>query len=419
MTDATETDLDRPAPPGRRLSRPEFVGMTALLFAIVAFSIDSMLPALPDMAAELTPDDPNRAQLILTAFVFGMGLGTFAAGPLSDALGRKAIINGGIALYIVGALLASVATSLETLLAARVLQGLGAAGPRIAILAMVRDLYGGRRMAQIMSFVMMVFILIPAAAPSVGVLITDGFGWRALFIAYCIFAVVASSWFNLRQPETLPPGRRRPVRIGTMRSALKEVFSQRVVVIYLAVLTLGFGQMFALLSSIAQIYVTGYDMEASFPVWFLIGGLLSGVGTVSNAGLVMRLGMRRIAIFAYAMLSLASLALLALEWTGVVGELPPFGLFFAWQVIVLAAAGLTFGNLNALALEPLGHIAGLASSVIGAVSTVLAVAIAAPIGLMFDGTPTPLLWGVLVCSVLAFVLMRASVRIDPERSGAD
>jgi DHA1 family bicyclomycin/chloramphenicol resistance-like MFS transporter len=182
------------------------------IFATVAFSIDAMLPALPEIAAELTPEDANRAQLILTSFVLGMGIGTLVAGPLSDALGRKRVILMGAALYLLGAGLALIAPSLEMILLARVIQGIGAAGPRVVSLAMIRDLYSGRAMAQIVSYAMLIFTLFPAVAPLIGAAIIAGFGWRAIFVAFLIFSLVSVGWLTLRQPETLAPEARRPLR---------------------------------------------------------------------------------------------------------------------------------------------------------------------------------------------------------------
>lgn len=395
------------------LSRPEFVGMIAVLFATLAFSIDAMLPALPEIAATLSPDDVNKAQLVLTAFVMGMGAGTLLAGPISDAIGRKTTITWGIGLYIVGAVLAIFAQSLEMLLAARVVQGLGAAAPRIVSLALVRDLYSGRRMAQITSFVMMVFILVPAVAPSVGALIIAGFGWRAIFVAFILFALIGTTWLNLRQPETLTLPNRRPLRAGRLSEGLREVLGNRLVRLYIVVLTLGFGQMFALLSSIQQLYATVFGKTDSFPLWFMATGLLAGLSSVVNASLVMRLGMRRLAIAAYAVQTIISAILLTITLAGWMPPALAFPAFFGWSVSLFFMAGLTFGNLNALSLEPLGHIAGMAASVVGAVSTILAVVIAAPIGLAFNGTAIPLMVGTLVCSSLAWALMRISRNWDP------
>jgi DHA1 family bicyclomycin/chloramphenicol resistance-like MFS transporter len=202
--------------PQKRLSQAEFIALMGTIFATVAFSIDAMLPALPEIAAELTPEDANRAQLILTSFVLGMGIGTLVVGPISDALGRKRVILMGAALYLLGAGLALIAPSLEMILLARVIQGLGAAGPRVVSLAMIRDLYAGRAMAQIVSYAMLIFTLFPAVAPLIGAAIIAGFGWRAIFVAFLIFSVVSVGWLTLRQPETLAPEARRPLRAARL-----------------------------------------------------------------------------------------------------------------------------------------------------------------------------------------------------------
>jgi len=168
----------------QQLGQTEFIAMIAMLFATIAFSIDSMLPALPTIAAELTPLAPNNAQLILTSFVLGMGFGTFVAGPLSDSYGRRRIIVAGAVLYCAGAIAAYFASSLETVLLARVVQGLGAAGPRVVSLALVRDLYKGRDMARVVSFAMMIFTLVPAVAPLAASGVIALYGWRSIFIAF-------------------------------------------------------------------------------------------------------------------------------------------------------------------------------------------------------------------------------------------
>jgi len=400
--------------PTQPLSRPEFITLVAMLIAVVAFAIDAMLPSLPLIAQELTPEDPNRAQLVLAVFILGMGLGTVITGPLSDTLGRKPVITWGLVLYSIGAILAVFATSIEMLLAARLIQGLGAAAPRVVAQAMIRDLYSGRRMAQISSFVMMIFSLVPALAPSVGALIASGFGWRGVFGGFVVFAAIGGLWLNLRQPETLATENTRTLEPSALWEAAREVLTNRLVLIYIAVMTLGFALLFALLSSIQQIYGETYGKADSFPFWFLVGGLLSGLGTVFNAVLVMRVGMRRLAMFAFGAQVIISVALLTITQLHVIGPVLPFEVFFLWQVSVFGMAGLTFGNLNALALEPMGHIAGMASSVVTAIATVASVVIAAPIGLAFNGTPNPLLIGTAVCSALAWALMWTARKLDTE-----
>jgi DHA1 family bicyclomycin/chloramphenicol resistance-like MFS transporter len=388
-----------------RLSLFEFTALLAFLSANVAFAIDAMLPALPQIAAELTPEDVNRAQLVLTAFVLGMGLGTFFAGPISDAVGRRRTIAWGIGIYILGAALSGAAQSLDLLLAARFVQGLGAAGPRIASVALVRDQYAGREMARVTSFIMMIFILVPAVAPALGQVIISFAGWRGVFVAFMLFSGSSLIWLSLRQPETLAPEKRRPFQLATLKAGAAEVLANRDVRLYTAVLTLGFGQMFAVLSSAQQVFAGVYGITDSFPKWFAAMALLSGTGTALNARFVVRLGMRRIARGAYAMqVVVSALMLLAL----VSGALPlwaAFPVFFAWVVSVFFMAGVTFGNLNALAMQEMGHLAGMTASVVSAISTVFAVAIAAPIGLAFNGTPVPMVIGTLACSALAWGLM--------------
>jgi len=392
------------------LSQGEFIALTAMLFATIAFSIDSMLPALPQIALELVPEAPNSAQLILTSFVLGMGVGTLFAGPLSDAFGRKNTIMAGAALYSLAALAAYFAPTLETVLAARLVQGLGAAAPRIVTLAMVRDLYRGRDMARIMSFTMMFFILVPAIAPMMGQVIIAGFGWRGVFLAFLVFAAVSMVWLGLRQPETMPVENRRPLAIAELWEALKEVLSHRVIVMSVVVQTLVFGCLFGCLSQIQPIFDQVYGRGDRFPQWFALIALASGLASITNARLVGRLGMRYLVRTTIGVQALVSLAVLAAFAGGMVPEAAQFYVCFAWMISVFAMAGLTIGNLNALAMEPVGHIAGMAASVTGAIATVGAVLLAAPLGLAFDGTPVPLMFGIALFANLAWLMTRGLAR---------
>ncbi|CAM4054660.1 multidrug effflux MFS transporter [Paracoccus yeei] len=396
-------------PPLARQPLPEFIAMMALVFAVIAFSIDSMLPALPQIAQTLTPENVNRAQLVLTAFMAGMGVGLFVAGPLSDTFGRKPVITLGFAIYALASIAAVFAQSLEMLLVARFVQGLGAAGPRIVSLALVRDLYQGREMARITSFVMMIFILVPAVAPSVGAVVIHLVGWRGVFGSFVLLALVGSLWVNLRQPETLPPARRRPMNLASLMASAREVLGHRQVQLVTVIMTLGFGQMFALLSSAQQLFAETYGKGDQFPLWFAGMALLAGTGTVLNARYVVRLGMRRIVKSAYAMQVVVSGTMLVLIWGDLLPEPLRFPAFFFWAVSVFFMAGVTFGNLNAMALQHMGHVAGMAASVVAAVSTIGAVLIAAPVGQLYDGTALPMVLATLACSGLALLLMR---RVD-------
>lgn len=389
--------------PPRRLPIGEFIALVAMNFAMVAFSIDAMLPALPEMAAVLTPQAPNRAQLVLSSFVFGMGLGTLFAGPLSDTFGRKKTIFAAGILYLLGAAAGAMANSLETMLLARVVQGLGVAGPRVVVLAVVRDLYEGRQMARIMSYAMMIFTFVPALAPLIGSFIIAAAGWRAVFIAFMLFACISIGWLLIRQPETLPPRKRRALDLRSLARATGECLSHRSFVVATILNALAFGMLVSNLSSIQQIFEVTYQRADSFPLWFAMMALLSGFSAIVNAKLVTRHGMRKMAAIGFA--TQICIATGALILTLLTQQLP-FAYFVLWAASVFFMAGLVLGNLTALAMEPLGHIAGMAASLIGSLGTMGGVLIAIPVGLSFDGTPTPLALSLVFLSVLGFWIIK-------------
>jgi DHA1 family bicyclomycin/chloramphenicol resistance-like MFS transporter len=387
-----------------RVSQTEFVALVAMLFATIAISIDAMLPALPEIAATLSPDAPNAAQLVVTSFVLGMGLGTLFTGPLSDAFGRKRVILVGSGLYALAALACYFAPSLEILLAARLLQGLAAAAPRTVSIAMVRDLYAGREMAKIMSFAMMIFTIVPALAPLMGQGIIALGGWHSIFLAYILFSGLTMLWLGLRQPETLSPDQRRPLHLGDLWAGTKELFSHRVILVSTALQTLTLAALFATLSSLQGIFERQFDRAESFPLWFAVIAVASMAGSLLNSRIVMTLGMRRVVTRTYAGLVVLTLIALATLGTGVLDGNLSFAMQMLWCIGLFSMMGLTMGNLNALAMEPVGHIAGLAASVISSAATVGSVMLAIPVGLAFNGTSTPLLIGVAVLVSLALVL---------------
>ncbi len=394
-----------------RMSRGEFIALIAMMFATIAFSIDSMLPALPEIGAQLSPDDVNKAQLILTSFVLGMGIGTFFTGPISDAVGRKPVIYGGASLYILASVIAWASSSLELVLAARVLQGLGAAGPRVVAMAVIRDLYAGREMARIVSIAMMIFTLVPAAAPMLGAGVIALVGWRGIFVSFILFALITVVWMGTRLPESLPRENRRPFRLPLMIAAAQEMFAHPTVRLSILVQTVCMGILFTMLTMVQPVYDVVHDRADSFPFWFGFIALMSGSASLLNAALVVRVGMRRMVTWALGVQIVISVCVIIANMMPLTPQ-ASFGLFVAWQTAVFFMAGVTMGNLNAIAMEPMGHIAGMAASVIGSVATVLAAAIAAPIGLLFDGSITPLTVGILTLCIIGFGLMLHMGRVE-------
>lgn len=383
------------------LSRVEFIALTGFLFATIAFAMDAMLPALPQIAEELTPDAPNRAQLILTSFFIGMALGTFFMGPLSDAFGRKPVVLWCSVVFIIGAGLVWMSTTLEGVLAARVLQGIGAAGPRVVTQAIIRDRYEGRDMAQIMSFVLLVFALIPALAPAVGAAIIAIADWRAIFLAFMLFSVVTVSWLMLRQPETLPRDRRRPFRLKPLAEGLREVLNNRQVVLAMLALTLVFGMLLTTLISAQPILEEAFGRGDELPFWFAMTIVVAASGNLINSGVVQRFGMRWVVLVT--LTAQAGLGLCALMFGLFAGwdHALAFPVYFVWMTTIFLSIGLTIGNLNALALTPLGHLAGMGASIVGGISMLLSTAICVPLGLAFNGTPFPAMIGVAISALLA------------------
>jgi DHA1 family bicyclomycin/chloramphenicol resistance-like MFS transporter len=385
-----------------RLSTGEFVIIIALNFSLIAFSIDALLPALPDIASELVPLSPNKTQFIISSFLLGMGIATLFTGPLSDSFGRKKIIFVGGIIFLFGTVLASTANNLEIVLLGRFIQGLGVAGPRVVTLAIVRDLYAGRRMAQIMSISMIFFTFVPAVAPMIGALLLLNFGWRSIFTGFIVFLIIAVGWLLLRQPETLMIKNRVSFTFTRIYNSFLDCFSNKVFVISTILQTLTFSILFASISTIQQIFDITYDKALSFPYWFGLIALISGSGSLINSYLVVQMGMRKLINLGFMIGIGSSLFLILVN----IFYLIPFPLYFVWQLSVFFMIGLIIGNLNAMAMQPMGHIAGLAASIIGSASTIFGVVIAIPIGLSFKNTPDPLIIGILCLSSLSFLILK-------------
>ncbi len=388
---------------GPALRTGEFVPLVALLMSLVALATDAMLPALPAIGHDLGAPRRNDVQFVITALFLGLGLGQIVFGPLSDRIGRKPAIHAGLVLFMAGCLMSIFAPTFEVMIAGRVLQGIGVAGPRIVTMALVRDQYEGRQMARLMSFAMAVFILVPTVAPALGQGILWLGGWRAIFTTFFAMAVIAFAWFALRQPETLPAARRRPVSPRAIGGAVLEVLRIRATLGYTLATGCAFAPFVAYLSSAQQVFQEAYRTGALFPIYFGVLALAIGGASLANGRLVMKHGMRRLSRAATVSITLVSVVAwtLAFAFEG----LPPLWLFMAYLLVVFLCIGLLFGNLNALAMEPLGHIAGVGAAVVASLSTFISVPLGVLVGQSFDGTMYAQIAAFAVCGAGAFVAM--------------
>lgn len=380
--------------PTRHPSQPEFVALVAILMAMVAMSIDSMLPALGLIASDLGAREANDRQLILSMLFLGFSVGQLFYGPLSDAIGRRRALVLGLVFFVAGSFLCAVATSFEMLLAGRLLQGFGAAGPRIVSVAMVRDQHAGRSMARIMSMSMSVFILVPVFAPAIGQGVLLFASWRVIFAGLCFMGLVAFFWFMMRQPETLSVEKRKPFTPGGLGRAVLEVLRHRISLGYILATGCIFGAFIGYLNSTQQIFGEAYGLGAAFPLYF--GSLAAGLGVASiiNSRLVMKFGMQYLSMRAGIVLAITAVLLMLTEL--MLGALPPLWLFMAAFGTIFFCSGVLFGNYNALAMEPMGHIAGSASAIIGTATTLLSLIIGTVIGQAYDGTALPVSIGFAV-----------------------
>ena len=352
--------------------------------SLVALSIDAMVPALPAIGRDLGAQGRSDTQFVITAVFLGLGLGQILFGPLSDRIGRRAAIHTGLALFMAGCLVSIFAPTFEVMIAGRLLQGIGVAGPRIVTIAMVRDQYEGRRMARLMSFAMAVFILVPTVAPALGQGILWLGGWRAIFGAIFAIAAIALTWFALRQPETLPVAGRRPFSPRDIGATALEVLRTRTALGYTLATACVFAPFLAYLSSAQQIFQDAYRTGALFPLWFGVIALACGCASLVNGRLVMKHGMRRLSKAAAVSVTLVSVVAWALAFA--FEGLPPFWLFMAYLLAAFFCIGLLFGNLSALAMQPLGHIAGVGAAVVAPLTTFIGVPLGGLVGQSFDGT---------------------------------
>lgn len=388
-------------PVASRISSGEFTLLVALMMSIVAISIDALLPALGFIGQEINLSHPNQIQYVISALFLGMALGQLVCGPLSDATGRKKVLYGGIALFFCGSAICFFATSIEGLLIGRFVQGLGVAGPYVSAISIVRDKYAGNEMARIMSLVMMIFIMVPALAPSLGQAVLLISSWRYIFVLYIVYALIIGVWIFWRLEETLPKEFRIPFTRTGFIDGFKEVISNYSTMCYTLCMGLFFGSFMGYLNSSQQIFQELFNTGKLFTVYFGVLALLFGVASMVNARFVQKWGMEYLCRQATLGIIFSSAIFLALQLI----TTPNLWMFLAYAAVLFFCFGLVFGNVNAMAMEPMGHVAGIASALIGASSSIISMIIGTAIGQMYDNTLVPMTCGFLILASLCLVIL--------------
>lgn len=400
MHGTTATAVSPPATIGG-IGRPQFIAIIASLMALNALAIDIMLPAFPNIAAGLNVVDANQVQFVLLSYVIGFGGAQLFFGPVSDRYGRRAPLFFGIAMYAICCIAGAFAPSFEFLLLARFLQGIGAAATRVIAISVVRDTHSGRGMAATMSLVMMVFMVVPVFAPMLGQVVILFGNWHLIFIFMAFVSLIVGAWALFRLPETLHEEYRRPLTVKSISQAFAIVLSNRIALFYTLATSFYFGSLFGFLNVAQPIYVNIYGLGAYFPIAFAAVAVVMAGSSFLNSRLVGRFGQRRLshgALLAYFGLSLLLAGLTAM------GPIP-FWLFFGISMLMMPLFGFVGSNFNSIAMEPLGAIAGTASSTLGFAQTVGGGVVGALIGQAYDGTVFPLAAGYAMVSAVAVAMV--------------
>ena len=382
----------------------EFVCLMAMMTSLVALSIDAMLPAMNQIGAALGSESQQQVHLIVSIFFVGMAAGQLFYGPYADAKGRRATILSGLIVFAIGTLVCMFAQNMEMMLIGRLIQAFGVSGPRIAAMAVIRDQFVGESMARVMSFIMVVFILVPMIAPLVGQMVLIWFSWQHIFTLFLVVALLAGIWFFARQPETLPKEQRVPFTWPALFTSCKFILTHREVMGFSLAMGCIFGAFLAYLSASQTIFQTIYDTKENFPLIFAMLAAAIGLASFFNGTLVMRFGMQRLCDVALVGSLAFSIVLFAVveHYAG----MPPLALLIITLFVGFFFIGILFGNLNAMAMQPLGEMAGLGAAIIGSISSLLSVPVALTINHFLTNNLYPIAFGFLIFSLLATVFTR-------------
>jgi DHA1 family bicyclomycin/chloramphenicol resistance-like MFS transporter len=387
----------------RQKSEFEFIVIMAALMSLVSLAIDALLPAMTNIGDTIGIINATNNQLLITMIFLGLGFGQLISGPLSDSYGRKPIIYIGFIVFAFASLICVFSTSLEMMIVGRIIQGIGLSAPRTISIAMIRDRFSGNYMAKVMSFVVAIFILVPVVAPALGKIMLDLYGWQSIFYSQLLFGLAVMLWLWKRQPETLKKENKRDFKLVLLIAGLKEFIKHKNAVIFTFFSGCITGSFMVYLSASQLIFEQQYNLKDEFPFIFAGIALFIGIATFLNGTFVVRLGMfKLVSIFTFIFTLIPFVYIFLYS-----GETNPsiyvLVTFFGLQFFAIA---FLFGNTRALAMEPIGHIAGIGAAINGFVSTIMAVPIATLIGSFINTTALPLFIGFFVCGVIALLLIQ-------------
>ncbi len=386
----------------RGISEYEFIALMAFLMANVALSIDAILPGLPDIGTSFNIHLDASLQLIVTLIFLGLACGELVFGTLSDSFGRKPIVYIGVGIFVVASIICVIAPNLEVMLLGRVLQGIGLSAPRTVSMAIIRDSYSGDNMARIMSFISAIFVLIPMIAPILGQVILDSFNWHYIFYFQLLFILLTIIWFSFRQPESLPEKLRIPFSSKLFINGLKEFMKFKTTIIYTVIAGLMEGVFILYLSTSQQVFQEQYGLYEAFPYIFAGLSFAFGIATFINGKLVVKYGMKKLVVWSLNLFLACSLIYVLLFNNT---HNPSIEILLTFLVIQFVLLGFVFGNLSALAMQPIGHIAGIGAAIFSFVSMILGVVISVSIGNFITSTVLPLFIGFFGTGLIAIVLI--------------
>ncbi|MBL0848993.1 MAG: Bcr/CflA family efflux MFS transporter [Candidatus Liberibacter ctenarytainae] len=380
----------------------EFVTIIAMLMAVNSLGIDIILPCLPQIGEYVGIINENHRQHLISFYLIGFAIGQIFYGPLSDRFGRKAVLIPGLMLYVISTIAVLFTTSFSAMLFFRLIQGIGGAAPRIISISIIRDIYGGRQMAKVLSISMMIFMIMPIIAPSIGQLTMYISGsWAGIFVWMAAIASAITIWYGVRIPETMDPLHVRSLHWRLILGSFSLIFKDRAATLYNIANSLLMGAIFGFVSSSQQIYTEVYNLGAWFPLAFAIGGISMSLSSLLNTYLVDKLGRHRLSH--YSLLILVAVTTLWLITQLIVGQSVSLFVFFAFFLLSFFQIGLINANFSSISIEPFAHLAGTASSVFGFINTVISTGIGIVIGQAFDGTTYPLTIGFFVIAVFCFI----------------